>query len=1024
MLRRFARWLHTGWPAGTVEKLPRVNADGSTAVPGLFVVGDLTGVPLLKFAAETGAKAVARACDGITPSADEAVRDLVIIGGGVSGMAAALEARRRGLRFEVLEAAEPFDTIVNFPKAKPIFTYPTDMTPAGELQFTATVKEPLLDELREQTKEIVVRRARVERVVRIRAATERERGHSPATNASNLQPSGAVAQQTRHNKSHDRQGVDVVVGASRSNHSAPATTSAPLRSRLLRVELADGEPAIVAQRVIVAIGRSGNFRKLGVPGESLSKVSNRLHDPRDFAGQNVLVVGGGDSALETAIALVQGGAAVTLSYRGQEFSRPKPANVAALEQLQANPRADVAVEHPTSDHVSTATGRWVKDMHGAGGKPFADASALRVEPGSTVTRIDDATVSLKLADGREESLPNDAVFSMIGRDAPLEFFRQSGVPIAGERNARWWIALIVMLLFCIWLYHWKKGGSVLGDWYGKGFPYNLGEWFAHLGGSISVWADDPSTWLGALISAAKDPGFFYSLAYCLLVIVFGIRRIRRRKTPYVRLQTVTLMAFQVIPLFLLPYLVFPWMGHNGYFDSGAGRWFAQEFFPEPLPEIPVEQMKASLTELERERVDLQRGLDEGWGTAQDLANKRVRIADIAPVIQQLRARTEISWFSLKTTSFDSVSGFYALDAFEEAGTYTLAKRATWHLDVSLAEYARFTIDLGASSAAGDSARTRAIARRRDALGSPLEARADFDEWLKTALRISVDPAMARLQVQNANQRINKAIASVHVAEPHSYWRSFGFILAWPLFVYNIFTDQPITGWLILGLIQTFVIIPLIVWKWGKGAYCGWICSCGALAETLGDAHRHKMPHGPKWNRLNLAGQVILGIGFIMLGLRIAGWLNGSESDAGKLVNWMLYSAGGGSFGYAYLVDLVLAGIIGVALYFHFSGRVWCRFFCPLAALMHIYARFSRFRIVAEKKKCISCNVCTSVCHQGIDVMNFANKGIPMADPQCVRCSACVQSCPTGVLQFGEVNRKGEVIRTDRLSASTVRIREV
>ena len=91
--------------------------------------------------------------------------------------------------------------------------------------------------------------------------------------------------------------------------------------------------------------------------------------------------------------------------------------------------------------------------------------------------------------------------------------------------------------------------------------------------------------------------------------------------------------------------------------------------------------------------------------------------------------------------------------------------------------------------------------------------------------------------------------------------------------------------------------------------------------------------------------------------------------------------------------------------------------------MHIYARFCRFRILAEKKKCISCNVCTTVCHQGIDVMNFANKGLPMADPECVRCSACVQSCPTGVLSFGQVDRRtGEPVSSDPpwLAASPVR----
>ena len=92
--------------------------------------------------------------------------------------------------------------------------------------------------------------------------------------------------------------------------------------------------------------------------------------------------------------------------------------------------------------------------------------------------------------------------------------------------------------------------------------------------------------------------------------------------------------------------------------------------------------------------------------------------------------------------------------------------------------------------------------------------------------------------------------------------------------------------------------------------------------------------------------------------------------------------------------------------------------------MNIYTRFSRFRILADKDKCISCSGCTSVCHQGIDVMSFANKGQPMQDPQCVRCSACVQVCPTGVLSFGQVNPKtGAVLAMDTLPASRVQIME-
>jgi NosR/NirI family nitrous oxide reductase transcriptional regulator len=214
-----------------------------------------------------------------------------------------------------------------------------------------------------------------------------------------------------------------------------------------------------------------------------------------------------------------------------------------------------------------------------------------------------------------------------------------------------------------------------------------------------------------------------------------------------------------------------------------------------------------------------------------------------------------------------------------------------------------------------------------------------------------------------------------------------------------------------------VLIPLGVWRFGKGAYCGWICSCGALAETLGDTQRAKMPHGPGWNRLNLAGQVVLAIAVILLGVRIAGWILPEGNAAARLFESTLEP------GYKWGIDVFLAGVLGYGLYFWFSGRVWCRFFCPLAALMHVYARFSRFAIVADKKKCISCNVCTSLCHQGIDVMNFANKGLPMTDPECVRCSACVHGCPTGVLRFGQISRAGQIISVDSLAASPVLMRE-
>ena len=103
VLARYTRWLHTRWPAGTVEKLPEVREDGTTAVPGVRITGDLTGIPLLKFSSDTGARAVRAILAepdfrGGERSAS-AVLDLAIVGGGVSGVAAAIEAKKAGLRF-------------------------------------------------------------------------------------------------------------------------------------------------------------------------------------------------------------------------------------------------------------------------------------------------------------------------------------------------------------------------------------------------------------------------------------------------------------------------------------------------------------------------------------------------------------------------------------------------------------------------------------------------------------------------------------------------------------------------------------------------------------------------------------------------------------------------------------------------------------------------------------------------------------------------------------------------------------
>ena len=316
---QYMNWLHTRWPAGTVEKMPEVGENGATAVPGVRVVGDLTGIPLLKFSADTGARAVQaflREPDFSAGSADADVVDVVILGAGVSGMSAAIEAHKAGLSYRLFEAAEPFNTIVNFPKAKPIYTYPTEMVPAGDIRFAADVKEALLDELAQQTAEVEVTSARIDRL--------------------------------------ERKGDVVLV-----HHAGKEGTITK------------------AKRVVVAIGRSGNYRRLGVPGQDLDKVYHRLYDPKEYAGQNALVVGGGDSALETAIALATCGAHVTVSYRKPEFSRPKPDNVERIEALRKDPDADVSVEQPISDRVTTAASKMMRGDGAPGSITLMMASKLK-----------------------------------------------------------------------------------------------------------------------------------------------------------------------------------------------------------------------------------------------------------------------------------------------------------------------------------------------------------------------------------------------------------------------------------------------------------------------------------------------------------------------------------------------------------------------------------------------------------------------------------------------------------------------
>ena len=250
--------------------IPHLTGNFETNVPGLFIVGELGGMGLIRNAVTQGREAVDYIAK-LDRSRDEGVLDLVVVGAGPAGMAATLNATKHGLRCVAIDQESIGGTINHYPRRKIVMLAPVEIPMYGKLKVRQMLKEELVD---------VWNRAIADAQVDIR----------PGTKMTDIRREG-----------------DVLV-----------------------VSSASGE--LRARRVILAIGRRGSPRKLGVPGEHLDKVAYSLKEADEFEGLRVLVVGGGDSAIEAAVALAEvPGTTVHLAYRGTDLVRAKPRNIEALE---------------------------------------------------------------------------------------------------------------------------------------------------------------------------------------------------------------------------------------------------------------------------------------------------------------------------------------------------------------------------------------------------------------------------------------------------------------------------------------------------------------------------------------------------------------------------------------------------------------------------------------------------------------------------------------------------------------------
>jgi ferredoxin len=224
-----------------------------------------------------------------------------------------------------------------------------------------------------------------------------------------------------------------------------------------------------------------------------------------------------------------------------------------------------------------------------------------------------------------------------------------------------------------------------------------------------------------------------------------------------------------------------------------------------------------------------------------------------------------------------------------------------------------------------------------------------------------------------------------------------FSYLWPLKIEYLFPSNLAYFPLYMAVYSTIgsmVIVPLLSVLFGKRWYCSWICGCGGLANTFGEPWRHlSNKSNAAWTFEKWSIHSTLALSFVLTAAMGLSYLVGDSNPE------LQETVGTFRKGYFFIVVSILSGIVGVAAYPIGGTRVWCRFFCPMAALIGLVQKFGRYRITVKENMCISCGLCSKYCEMGIDVRAYAQRNQSFVRASCVGCGLCAEVCPRGVLRL-------------------------